>query len=228
MYLIFCTILFLHCLENNQMFQIMGLELNSDELMGYERDELLKEFIRTSATERATWPLQAGYSGLSLKNLNEYVSLFSHCLVNIQNYQGIEIIGIQSPVYITRFDVAIVEVCDDLTESLGYHRTRKFLFGRIPPKSKRNCTTHYFGAEEPTDKSRNARWICRAQFDLFFPEPKEAPHIVLHSQNSGIKNLYITTSYLTSITSMDMNLFDVPPEFITHMGYGREGFSKIP
>jgi len=62
-------------------------------------------------TESAHWPLQAGFPGLQIKNLNEYVSLFSHCLVNIQNYQGIEIIGIESPVYITRFDVAKLESC---------------------------------------------------------------------------------------------------------------------
>jgi len=67
------------------------------------------EFI--GKRESAHWPLQAGYPGLAIKNLNEYVSLFSHCLINIQNYQGIEIVGIQSPVYLTRYDVANLEVC---------------------------------------------------------------------------------------------------------------------
>jgi len=65
----------------------------------------------TGNSESAQWPLQAGYPGLSIKNLDEYVSLFSHCLVNVQNYQGIEIIGIKSPVYLTRFDVAKLQFC---------------------------------------------------------------------------------------------------------------------
>jgi len=68
-----------------------------------------------NSSESGQWPLQAGYLGLHIKNLNEYVSLFSHCLVNIQNYQGIEIIGIQSPVYITRYDVEFTPCRDAIT-----------------------------------------------------------------------------------------------------------------
>jgi len=71
----------------------------------------LVKLMKNSKAENAHWPLQAGYPGLIIENLNEYVSLFSHCLVNIQNYQGIEIIGIQSPVYLTRFDVAYSKFC---------------------------------------------------------------------------------------------------------------------
>jgi len=81
----------------NQMFHVLALKSDLDRLMG--------------SRESAHWPLQAGYPGLAVKNLNEYVSLFSHCLVNIQNYQGIEIIGIKSPVYLTRFDVANLKWC---------------------------------------------------------------------------------------------------------------------
>jgi len=82
----------------NQSFTLLALKPDLDEL------------VKHSKTESAQWPLQAGYPGLTIKNLDEYVSLFSHCLVNIQNYQGVEIIGIKSPVYITRFDVAKVEI----------------------------------------------------------------------------------------------------------------------
>jgi len=85
---------------------------------GFKQDwwKLEREGLR----QKAQWPLQAGYPGLAIKNLNEYVSLFSHCLVNIQNYQGIEILGIKSPVYITRFDVAWLEVCSISSHSNGY------------------------------------------------------------------------------------------------------------
>jgi len=208
MYVIFRTILFLLFLQSNQMFQIMALELDSDELVSDDNDELLEQFMQNS--DSAHWPLQAGYPGLSVKNLNEYVSLFSHCLVNIQNYQGIEIIGIQSPVYITRFDAALLEVCDDFTDLLGTYTTQKFFFGRIPPKFERNCTTDYIEAVKYADKSMNARWYCRAQFDLFFPEPKEAPHIVHHSQ--------------TSITG---NLIDVAFKYTPYLSAVREGRGKI-
>jgi len=142
-------------------------------------------------SQSAKWPLKAGFPGLAIKNLNEYVSPFSHCLVNIQNYQGIEIIGIQSPVYITRFDVANLPSLAILQNPSHWNETyaiksRRFLFGKIPPKSEQTFTTYYDMFDQDgqyTDKSMNARWTCTAQFDLFFPEPEDAPHIVFHSQS---------------------------------------------
>jgi len=83
-----------------QSYQILNIFANKSNL----DDVTVKKYS-------ADWPLHTGYTGLAIVNLNEYVSLFSHCLVNIQNYQGIEIIGIQSPVYITTFDVANLEFC---------------------------------------------------------------------------------------------------------------------
>jgi len=69
---------------------------------------LQEKMIQLMLKSETHWPLKAGYPGLSIKNLNEYVSLFTHCLVNIQNYQGIDIIGIKSPVYLTRFDATLI------------------------------------------------------------------------------------------------------------------------
>jgi len=104
------------------------------------------------------WPLKAGYPGLSIENLNEYVSLFSHCLVNIQNYQGIEIIGIKSPVYITRFDVAELAVCEHTFGLISFDQTRRFFYGKVPPKSQQKCSLDYDQFIKYTDKSVNARW----------------------------------------------------------------------
>jgi len=154
-------------LQCTQMFHIVAIKPNL---------ELLKESAHV-------WPLKAGYPGLSIKNLNEYVSLFSHCLVNIQNYQGIEIIGIKSPVYITRFDVADFAVCDHTFGVFSFNQTRRFFYGKTPPKSKQNCSLDYDQFIKYTDKSINARWTCSAQFDLFFPEHVDAPQIVSHSQH---------------------------------------------
>jgi len=119
---------------------------------------------------------------------NIYVSLLSHCLVNIQNYQGIEIIGIKTPVYLTRFDVAHFG-----NGSLyNYHKkkTHRFFFGKIPPPSDYQHSTDYEKFIKTTDKTFSARWYCRAQFDLFFPEPLDAPHVVYHSQNYKEKSLF--------------------------------------
>jgi len=140
----------------------------------------LQELIQNS--ESAHWPLQGGYPGLTIENLNEYVSLFSHCLVNIQNYQGIEIIGIKSPVRIVRFDVAYLDRCWGHNNADHVNVTSRFFFGKIPKKSGQKCTTDYDRVLKYSDKSFTSRWYCRAEFDLFFPEPMDAPHIVYHSQ----------------------------------------------
>jgi len=161
----------------------------------------------------ANWPLQAGYPGLTIQNLNEYVSLFSHCLVNIQNYQGIEIIGIKSPVYITRFDVAMLKVCKQPLGLLSFYQTHRFFYGKIPPKSQRNCSLDYDQAIKYTDKSINARWTCSAQFDLFFPERVDVPQIVYHSQHPH--------QFFSS--SQERSLFDVSPYY----DYLREDWSTL-
>jgi len=98
----------------------------------------------TRNSESAQWPLKAGYPGLHIKNLNEYVSLFSHCLVNIQNYQGIEIIGISSPVYLTRFDVANLEYCfNSPFKYNGYKRIHTSALRWGNNNSKALCTFIY-------------------------------------------------------------------------------------
>jgi len=143
---------------------------------------ILKEMMQNSGTESAHWPLKAGYPGLNIENLNDYVSLFSHCLVNIQNYQGIEIIGIQHPVRIARFDVVYLEHCWGLSSS--FRVMYRFFYGKIPPKSEQNCISKYeeYLKDSYSDKSVTLRWYCTAHFDLFFPEPADAPHIVYYSQ----------------------------------------------
>jgi len=118
--------------------------------------------------ESTKWPLKAGYPGLAIKNLNEYVSFFSHCLVNIQNYQGIDIIGLKSPVYLTRFDVADTTKFNYPSNWRDYDtETRRFLFGKIPSKSERNSSSDYDHIIKYIDKSINARWTC-TQYSLIY------------------------------------------------------------
>jgi len=98
--------------------------------------------------------------------------------VNIQNYQGIEIIGIESPVYITRFDVANLDFCYNPSNSYRRKYRRRFFFGKIPPKSEQNCSIDYDQAIKYDDKSSKSRWYCTAQIYLFCPEPRDAPHML--------------------------------------------------
>jgi len=164
----------------------------------------------TKKSESAHWPLQAGYPGLIIENLNEYVSLFSHCLVNIQNYQGIEIIGIKSPVRIARFDVANLNDCQ--SPSKPYRIRSRFFFGKIP-----KCDTDHdqILKSSYSDKSFTSRWYCKAEFDLFFPEPTEAPHIVRHSQMHNF--------------DFKRDLYDVSLKYldIDKQVYFRDNWSKI-
>jgi len=163
------ALLFLQC---HQLFLILALKPDLFKLMGNSKSAL--------------WPLQAGFPGLAIANLNEYISLFRHCLINIQNYQGIEVTGITTPIYLTRYDVAYLDTC-----LMGFNfpipLTYRFLFGKIPPQSELNCTIENEKFVKYTDKSMTARWYCTAQFDLFFPEPSDAPHIVKQSQSERTK-----------------------------------------
>jgi len=169
-----------------------------------DKPPILKEMIRN--IESTHWPLQAGYPGLTIENLNEYVSLFSHCLVNIQNYQGIEIIGIKSPVRITRFDVAYLKPCWDPSNPI---RMDRVFFG----KSKQNCFNYTKSlASNYSDQSFNLRWYCTAHFDLFFPEPVDAPHIVYQSQEFD--------------PYYKRDLFDVSPDYFDVDSF-RDNWSKI-
>jgi len=184
-----------------------------------------------SKSDITHWPLKAGYPGLKIENLNEYVSLFSHCLVNIQNYQGIEIVGIQSPVYITRFDAALLDYCHQSNDSYPRQEIHRFIFGATLPKTKQNCSTpeyqqirrdkaaddlfQYLGVYvdnlvKYTDASFTRGWTCTAQFDLFFPEPEDAPHIVINALESN-----------------ERNLLDISPQHtITNVRH-REAFGKL-
>jgi len=201
----FRGIVFTLCLQCNQILNLFANKPDLKRLMGN--------------SESAHWPLQDGYPGLTIKNLNEYVSLFSHCLVNIQNYHGIEIIGIKSPVHITRFDVANLEHCSNPSSPDRYKIPFRFFFGKIPPKTEQNCTTDYEQILKYSDKSVTSRWYCKAEFDLFFPEPTDAPHIVYYSQ--------IRLSLL-SVRAFEFkrNLFDIPSEY-TEVDVYRENWSKI-
>jgi len=75
---------------------------------------------------------------------------------------------------------------------------RRYFYVKIPPKSGNNCKSDdlpYDPFLKYADKSLNARWYCSAQFDLYFPEHTDDPHIVYNSQRTSLK-LTLLTNYL--------------------------------
>jgi len=133
------------------------------------------------------WPLQTGYVGLEVQNLNQYVELFKDCLVNLQNYQGINLVGISSPVYISRFDVEIIRCI------MGYRSVKTYPVTRYFEKHinrKTYCTSpnksSFVNYEYKTTKPS---WSCFAQFDLFHPEVHQAPHFFYQEATLFGKNI---------------------------------------
>jgi len=136
-----------------------------------------------------TWPLQEGYVGLQISNLNQYVDLFQSCLVNIENHQGIDLIGITSPVFITRFDVEIIRC-----ESWNIEKEVVFNTGRRKAQSLEDCHPKEQGnAVFPAYdyKLTMGRWSCYAHFELFHAELKDAPHFFISRSRKGNENMFL-------------------------------------
>jgi len=70
---------------------------------------------------KTLWPLQNGYPCSRIKNLHDYLSLFSGCLVNIQNFQGIDWHEWKYPIFLTRFDIASAKFLNDRISSTGLY-----------------------------------------------------------------------------------------------------------
>jgi len=134
-----------------------------------------------------TWPLQEGYVGLHISNLNEYVQLFQECLVNIENHQGIDLIGITSPVLITRFDIEIVR-CP------RYTYARELAFGKRLTSSEKSCHRPPKSFPAYDYRLTMGKWSCFAHFDLFQPEMKDAPHFFLNKVRKGKRNIFLPYS----------------------------------
>jgi len=136
------------------------------------------------------WPLQEGFINLQILNLNEYVELFHNCLINLQNYQGVDIIGLKSPVYLTRYDVNIIR-CRRSGRILS--QIVEVYYGKRV-SSEEQCVSRkqHVKYEHKTTK---ASWSCFAQFDLFHPEVYQAPHIFNKKNNHFGKNMFMPYIY---------------------------------
>jgi len=126
---------------------------------------------------KTTWPLQEDYPNSRINNLNSYLSLFSECLLNVQNFQGIDLDEWAHPLFITRFDIAGI-IQTDLNTNQSFLSTFQYLYDKVPSLEALNDESYEFPDPEyikSTDTIK-FRWRCFAKFDIFLPERKEAMH----------------------------------------------------
>jgi len=151
----------------------------------YAKNVTYKAISNFGDMNYTTWPLQEGYVGLQISNLNEYVQLFQECLVNVENYQGIDLIGITSPVFVTRYDVEIIR-CPGFTIA----REAAFYIGKRHARSEKDCRERWKVMPDYDYSLTMGRWSCFAHFELFPPELKDAPHFFLNRISKGNKHMF--------------------------------------
>jgi len=129
---------------------------------------------------KTLWPLQKDNPGSRIKNLNDYLSLFSRCLVNIQNFQGIDLHEWKYPIFLTRIDIASAIFLNDRMSSTG-----QYFYNANPSLEVLNLNQTkrvYIKEIEPEDTIK-FRWNCFAKFDIFYPELKDFPYYYKHFFN---------------------------------------------
>jgi len=119
-----------------------------------------------------SWPLKMGFPGLVIKNLNEYISRFPHCLTVVQNHQGIEMVEVSNPIYLFRYDIEAKEMVDSDSNETS-NNIYDFPFVKAPSLTgPKDITLALSGSINV----RESRWTCYAQFDIFYPKKSDAFH----------------------------------------------------
>jgi len=103
-----------------------------------------------------TRPLQDGYTGLYVSNLNDYIKIFNNCLVSMNNFKGIDLIRIEAPIFLTRFDVRIIRCSSFNIESLIYFEKRHL-------EVNKTCGWPYKQMPSPNYALTMCRWSCLGQ-----------------------------------------------------------------
>jgi len=148
-----------------------------------------KEIERYRNISRTTWPSQLRYGSLHILNLNDYIQLFEHCLINVENYQGIDFSESKTPLLLSRLGIKITR-CNLSDET---YILREIFFGKSDAQD--NCEKARFYDRRdrlPFEyKFSVGRWACYAKFELLSPEIKEAPHIFRFKNVNGNKEFFI-------------------------------------
>jgi len=152
------------------------------------------KYSKNQVPFRTTWPLQIGFPGAKIPNLNSYLDLFSNCLVNVQNFHGIDLLEWNFPIHLTRFDIA--GTYNYTTDNKFFSMSLRFLFEKVPSLKDLKDTGTWQVLELISDQdSLKFKWTCLAQFDLFHPEIKDAFHFYLHRMAySNIENFVLGPS----------------------------------
>jgi len=141
-----------------------------------------------------TWPLKEIFFNMELVNLDEVVSMFQPCLTNIQNFHGINIAQVTSPIYLTRYDVfniANKAASKKLPSFLSWltssskNKIYKVPFEKVSFHLKNKTAPLPAQSMEIEDRSMKAKWNCFVQIDLFYPEIRDAFHFYLHQLEYG-------------------------------------------
>jgi len=143
---------------------------------------MYKPYTKDDLPYRTTWPLQIGYQSAIIPNLNEYLALFSNCLVNLQNFQGIDFIEWKYPIYLTRFDIAGEFFMNKNHPGHKSYSSKRFFFENVPKNLEGFDYARPLQSQSSIDGRDylKFRFNCYAQFDLFHPEIRDAFHFYLH------------------------------------------------
>jgi len=140
------------------------------------------------------WPLKEIFQKMELTNLDDIVSVFQPCLTNMQNFHGINIAPLSSPVYLTRYDIFNIATKDEPKRTsdifsflfLGSNKKiYKVPFEKVPFHLKNKTAKLPAQFMNVEDRSAKARWKCFVQIDLFYPEVHDAFHFYLHQMEHG-------------------------------------------
>jgi len=124
-----------------------------------------------------SWPLKAGFPGLVIKNLNEYLSPFPKCLTVVQNFQGIEMMEWKFPIYLVRFDRAAgIDQIGTFypNKVVNFTNVWEIPFERISSSPMIPEEVRQISSYQRAYHLHEAKWNCYAQFDLFYPEPSDS------------------------------------------------------
>jgi len=147
-------------------------------------DELPSHISASQKTKKTLikttpWPLVPGLQGNSIRNLNFFINQFSGCLIHVFNYHGIEILQIDHPIVLSRFDIYETTDTNNSKRRTLVHRvpiekvpSKGFLF----PNQSQTYQTPPTKKVFVIDRSTKARWTCQAKFDLFPLEFKDIPN----------------------------------------------------
>jgi len=139
-----------------------------------------------------SWPLKAGFPGLIIENINEYLSQFPLCLVAVFNPQGIEMIEWPHPIYLYRYDIAVKEIVDS-DDNKTYNNIYDFPFGKSPILEDTKHKTLPLSNNLDVPESK---WTCYVHFDLFYPEKSDAFHFYFRSRPQAVYGKYYDSKFL--------------------------------